>query len=451
MNQNREMAHAIAALTAKKSGKTYYVGGYVRDKLRAKENKDMDIEIHGISPEELEKILDQLGSRMEIGESFGIYRLKGYTLDIAMPRKETATGQKHRDFKVLVNPYIGTYQAAQRRDFTINALMQDVLTGEIIDHFHGVRDLQNGIIRHVNDQTFPEDPLRVLRAAQFAARLNFSVAEETLSLCKNMDLRTLSKERVEAELEKALMQAEKPSVFFEVLRKMQQLSVWFPEVEQLIGIPQNPRYHAEGDVWAHTMMVLDEAAKYRRKTKHPLGFMLTALVHDFGKIVCTETINGTIHAYQHEQKGLPLIRTFLHRITNQKKVIHYVLNLSELHMKPNRLAADQASVKATNKLFDQAAEPLDLIYIALADSNGRITSDMHPSAHEFLMKRLALYHEMMNRPYVTGKDLMEAGLTPDRNFSEILSYAHKLRLAGIEKDAAYKQTLAYAKKLSKTI
>ena len=190
-------AQKIAELAAEENGTVYYVGGCVRDRLLGRKTKDIDIEVHGISPGVLEEILDKLGNRMEIGESFGIYGLKGCTLDIAMPRKERAVGHGHRDFDVVVAPYIGTRKAAQRRDFTINAMMEDVRTGEIIDHFGGGDDLQNGVIRHVNEETFSEDPLRVLRAAQFAARFDFRLAEETMVLCRKIDLRPLSRESIE--------------------------------------------------------------------------------------------------------------------------------------------------------------------------------------------------------------------------------------------------------------
>ena len=181
-NKNLMMAEKIAASVSEAGGSTYYVGGYVRDKLLGIDNKDSDIEIHGISPETLADILDSLGKRTEMGASFGIYGLRGYDLDIAMPRKEEATGRGHKDFAVYVDPYLGTYKAALRRDFTMNALMQDVLTGKVVDHFGGVADLHKGVLRHVNSKTFVEDPLRVLRAAQFAARFDFTLAPETVNL-----------------------------------------------------------------------------------------------------------------------------------------------------------------------------------------------------------------------------------------------------------------------------
>lgn len=448
--KDRKMALEVAKRVAACGGSTYYVGGFVRDALLGRENKDVDIEVHGITPRCLEEILDALGQRISIGESFGIFNLKGYSLDIAMPRKEEARGQGHKDFDIFVDPFIGTEAAARRRDFTFNALMRDVLTGEIVDHFGGQADLRDGILRHVNAASFAEDPLRVLRAAQFAARFGCRVAEETVALCRHMELGHLPRERIEGELKKALLKAEKPSIFFDVLRQMDQLDHWFPEVKALIGVPQNPVYHAEGDVWNHTMMVLDEAAKLRRRVDNPYWFMLAALVHDFGKAVCTQEINGVLHAYEHEVKGLPIVRTFLHRLTSESRLISYVLNLTEQHMKPNTVAGACSAEKVTNRMFDRSLDPEGLICIALADDRGRITARPGEDHEAFLCARLEIFRELMNRPFVMGRDLIEAGLRPNKDFTEILDYAHKLRLAGVPKDSALKQVLAYARKRRET-
>ena len=442
-----ELAVAIAKAVYACGGVCYYVGGYVRDLLLGIENKDIDMEIHGVSPDVLESILSQFGNVLTMGASFGIYSIKGYSLDIAMPRKETACGAGHRDFDVFVDPFIGTQNAAMRRDFTINAMMQNVLTGEIIDHFNGRSDLSNKVIRHVNDTSFKEDQLRVLRGAQFAARFDFKIADKTISLCSRMDLTALSKERIETELKKSLLKADKPSVFFENLRKMNNLGHWFRELENIIGVPQNPQFHSEGDVWNHTMMVLDEAAKYRGNAESPFGFMLAALCHDFGKTVCTQIADDLIRSIGHEKEGLPLIEAFLRRITTETKLINYVLNLCVLHMKPNALAAMNASVKSTNKMFDQAQEPKALVYMAMADNYGRIIPDGITPHEEFLFERLAIYNDIMSKPFVQGKDLIEAGIKPDKKFGEYLEYAHKLRLAGVDKDSTLKQTLAYIKKM----
>lgn len=460
--ENLQMAHRLANEVSHLGGRAYFVGGHVRDHLLGKINTDLDIEFHGVTPSQLETILDRLGERLTIGESFGIYNLKGYSLDIAMPRKETLRGRGHRDFDIFVDPFIGTEGAARRRDFTVNALMMDVLTGEIVDPYGGRSDLDQGVIRHVSDDSFAEDPLRVLRGAQFAARFQFQIAQETMEQCSRMDLSPLPKERILMELEKALLKAEHPSIFFEVLREMNQLDVWFPELKALIGVEQNPRFHAEGDVWTHTMMVLDAAAALRGTTaepeggavaedsaiKNPLGFMLAALTHDFGKAITTEIKDGVIHAYDHEKAGLPLIEAFLRRLTNETKLINYVLNLAEFHMKPNVVAGVKSSIKTTNKMFDQSVDPEALIRIGLSDALGKLPPEDTTSNEVFLRERLAIYRDYMARPFVAGRDLIEAGLKPNESFSAILVYAHKLRLAGIEKENALKQTLAYTRKLT---
>lgn len=435
-------AKEIALKVSEAGGRAYYVGGFPRDRLSGVENKDIDIEIHGIGVEKLREILTGLGKTLEMGESFGIFSLKGYDIDIALPRSEKVTGRGHRDFEVSVDPFIGTEKAAERRDFTINSLMEDVLTGEIIDHFGGRQDLEKGILRHVNDNTFPEDPLRVFRLAQFAARFGFSVHESTKELCRKMDLSFLSKERIEGEMKKALLKSEKPSVFFEVLREVGGLDFWFPELKQLIGIEQNPVYHPEGDVWVHTMEVVDRAAKWREKVSSPLAFMLSAVVHDLGKIVASEEINGVIHAYGHEIKGLPLVKEFLERITGEKSVISYCLNMTKLHMKPISMLNQNSKMKSFNKLFDESVAPYDLICLSISDK-GRNAD----GKQDDLFEKLERFNEVMSRPFVQGRDLIDAGLSPDKSFSEILSYAHKLRLAGVRKDDALIQTLVYARKL----
>ena len=484
-----EIANRIAELTKAAGGRVYFVGGFVRDKLMAKMCgadasadgsgfADVDIEVHGVTPEVLRGILGRLGEVLQYGSSFGIYGLAGSGIDIAMPRKERAVAHTaapdgspdahargHRDFEVFVDPFIGTKEAARRRDFTINALMQDVLTGEIVDHFGGQADLAAGIIRHVDDASFAEDPLRVLRAAQFASRFrtaqggtdrvpaqqgsadwtprNFTVAPETIELCRGMDLSALTRERVEGELKKALISGVRPSVFFETLRAMDQLSFWFPELEQLIGLDQDPVYHPEGDVWVHTMQALDRAAAFRAEVSEPYRFMLLVLLHDLGKTVTTEVVNGRIHAYGHETEGLPLTESFLRRITGEEAVIKYVLNMAPLHMKPNMKSFSRSSVKSTNHMFDEAAVPKDLIYMAMADKPVMSGDVPFEGDSAFLFERLKVYEETMAKPYVTGQDLIDAGLKPSECFGELLAYAHKLRLAGIDKQTALKQVLSY--------
>ena len=428
----------IAQLVKEKGGRTFYVGGYVRDKLLNIENKDVDIEIHGINKEQLQDILKQVGDPISYGKSFGIYSLKGYDIDIALPRSEKAIGKGHKDFKIDVDPFIGYKQAARRRDITINALMQDVLTDEILDYYNGLDDLKNKIIRQVDSSTFIEDPLRVLRVAQFASRFEFEVAQETIELCKTIDLSFLSKERVEEELRKCLLKSKKPSIFFDTLNKMNQLDYWFKEIKDLISIKQDPIYHPEGDVYIHTMQVIDRAVKYRNKCKS-YEFMLLCLTHDFGKIICSENINGRIHAYEHEVKGIPIIDNFIKRIANRKEVITYLKNMVPLHMLPNKCASDNSRIKKTNKMFYCAIEPTDLIYFSYCDKGDEDNS-------LYLNQRYEEYKSMIIKPYVTGNDLIKAGIKQDKNFHELIEYATKLRLAEVNKDDALKQVLAYYNK-----
>lgn len=437
-----EIAERVHAL----GGSAYYVGGYVRDRLLGRDSKDIDIEIHGITEDALIELLSDMGETASFGRSFGIHTLRGTGIDIALPRTERSTGQGHRQFDVSVDPFIGTEAASSRRDFTINALMQDVLTGEILDYHGGRDDLEKGIIRHVSDASFADDPLRVLRAASFASRLGFAIAEETASLCRSIDISQLSSERIEEELAKALLGSDSPSVFFEELRRMDQLSFWFPELEALIDLPQDPLYHPEGDVWVHTMEVIDRAAALRDKTDEPLSFMLLCLCHDFGKAVTTELIKGRYHAYQHEVKGIPVIESFLRRIVKEKSIRRYVTGMVPLHMRPNVAAFSKPSVKSTNRLFYEAASPGDLVYFAICDKPVLAGEENFTGDSDFLWERLSVFEDTMSKPHITGKDLIEAGISPGEELGRLLDYALKLRLAGIDKDQAMKQVMGMARR-----
>lgn len=428
-------------------GRAFYVGGCVRDKALGCQNKDIDIEVHGISEEELEKILSEFGNIKFFGSSFGVYSISGINADISLPRSERKIGNGHRDFEIVVDPFIGIKEAARRRDFTINAIMEDILTGEIIDPFNGSSDMCAGIIKHVDDKTFIEDPLRVLRAAQFSARFDFKIAPETIELCKTIDLSALSSERIEIEMKKALLKSKKPSLFFENLRKMNQLGYWFKELEQLIDLEQNPDYHPEGDVWTHTMIVLDNAAKFRHEVSDAYSFMLFALMHDLGKIETTEIIDGKIHSYNHEVVGVEIAERLLERVCHEKKVKNYILKSIPLHMRPSMLFESKSKIKKTNKLFDEAVEPKDLIYFSLCDKHIE-TSKEELEKKEFLFKRLRVYEEIMEQPYIAGKDLLELGFKSGVELGKMLELAHKLRLAGVSKEKALKQVLAVYRKKS---
>ncbi len=248
-------------------------------------------------------------------------------------------------------------------------------------------------------------------------------------------------------LENALLHTEEPSAYFEDLRGSEQLDGYFPELEALIGVPQNTNYHREGDVWVHTMMVTDEAAKRRGIVEKPLGFMLSALCHDFGKAVSTAEVNGVVHSIKHEIEGLPIVRRFLERFGYDDDTVHYVLNMTELHMEPNILAGARSRIKKTNRLFDISAAPTDLIQLAVCDALGKIPQGM--SSEKFLTERYDMFLEIMARPFVDEEALTAAGIQQDDSFAEVLSYAHKLRLAGFDRDNSLRQCIAYAKNLKK--
>ena len=223
----------LASKVKEKGGRAFYVGGYVRDLLLNIPNKDIDIEVHGIAEKDLVAILNEIGEVDYYGRSFGIYALRHEDIEVALPRSEKVLGTGHRDFEISVDPDMGYKNAALRRDFTINALMMDVLSHEILDYFNGTDDLNKGIIRNVNDASFVEDPLRVYRAAQFASRFGFKIDERTVELCRGIDTFVLSRERIEEELKKALLKAERAEIFFECLKEMNQKDVWFKGVNNL--------------------------------------------------------------------------------------------------------------------------------------------------------------------------------------------------------------------------
>lgn len=447
-SKDRRLARAIAADVAALGGRVYYVGGVVRDHLMGVDCKDIDVEVYGISPAALREVLARHGEVLEKGASFGVLGLRHSDLDVAMPRRERRTGDHHRDFDVAVDPTLSTREASMRRDFTINAMMEDVLTGELIDHWNGRRDLENRIIRCVSPATFSEDALRVFRAAQFAARLDARIDDGTLALCREIDVGRISHERVFEEMRKALLKARTPSVFFQELRRMNHLREFFPEVEACIGVEQNPRFHPEGDVFEHTMLVVDCAAALRDRAEWPLGFMMSALLHDLGKCVATEVQeDGRITSYGHEVQGLPLVERQMRCLTNQTKLIKYVLNQSELHMRPNMLAANQSRRKKTRAMFDLSVCPEDLILLSRADASGKLDMPYNEENERFLRERLEDYRRIMERPMVTGQDLLDAGLKPGENFGQLMLRARQLHFAGIERKNALRQLLSETRRV----
>lgn len=231
----KKVAHSIKKL----GGAMYYVGGYVRDRKNGMDSKDIDVEIHGITEEQLVEVLSGYGNVDKIGASFGVYLIKGVDIDFALPRVERQTGVLHTDFDVTVNPFIGTYEASKRRDFTMNSLMENVLTGELIDHFGGMEDIENGIIRMVDEETFKEDALRVLRAIQFSARFVYSIDERTRHVAEQMELHHLAKERVYEEIRKGMTKGS-PDYFISMLNTFRNVKTLLPSLPHMMNIHVEP-------------------------------------------------------------------------------------------------------------------------------------------------------------------------------------------------------------------
>ena len=447
VGKDKKMATMIAQKVHDLGGRTFYVGGYVRDELIGKSNKDIDIEIHGVTLEQLQGILQELGKLDErkVGDNFGIFALKGYDVDIALPRAEKPSeGGGHKDFIIDVDPFIGYENAARRRDFTINALMKDVLTGEVLDYFGGIEDLKKGVIRHVDANTFVDDPLRVLRAAQFASRFDFKIADDTANLSSQVSLDKLSQERIAGELSKALLKADKPSVFFDELRRVNQLDLWFPEVKALIDVPQDPEHHPEGDVYTHIMLVVDEAAKNRDKVENSLYFMVSALCHDFGKATTTEfdEERQKWKSWQHHEAGVPLASQFVNRVFRETKMREYVTEMTRYHMKPFMMYNEKSSQYKWMTFFDELRHPDELLLLSTCDSNGRLYIKDHSDREEYLSEKLNDYRELMKQPEIMGRDLLDMGYKPGPDFSKMIEFTHKNHLKGISKEDSIERMIA---------
>lgn len=390
-----EIIKEFATSVSNHGGQAYFVGGCVRDKIMRQDSSDFDIEVHNITENVLRDILNNIAPFSEVGKIFGIFSLNSYPIDIALPRKDIKSGNGHRGFSIQTSPDMGTYEAAKRRDFTINSIMENILTGEIVDHFNGVPDIQNSIIRHTSNETFTQDPLRLLRAAQFSARLNFKIADSTLSLCKKIDLSTLSKERVFEETRKALLLSKKPSVYFETLKKMNQLDTWFPE----LVLPE--------EKWKSTMRSIDNCAKSNEKCQSPLSFMLVALVCSF--------------ANENE------VTSFIKRLTSDMSIYKYVINQFR-NLTQHLTLTPTWDISLSNRMFDSSSDKEGFILLAKA------IYDLSYNEEEFLKERLNLYKQATKEPFLCGKDLISEGFTPGEEFHKMLNIARDMQLCGFSKE-----------------
>ena len=404
----------IARAVRDAGGRALVVGGWVRDLLLAVRSKDVDIEVHDLDADRLESLLAGFGSVHAVGRAFGVFRVGGIDVDFSLPRRDSKRGPGHRGFDVTPDPSLGFAEAARRRDLTVNSIGLDPLTGEVLDPHGGRRDLERRVLRATDPERFPEDPLRGLRVAQLAARLEMEPDEELVALCRTLDLGELSGERVFDELAKLLLRATRPSIGFRFLEDTGQLR-FFPELDALRGVPQDPEWHPEGDVWVHTLMVLDAAASLRGggvgpgergpdpSTRLPaavappgvgargedgaappardavrshdegergehgaippvedatrsrddggdLALMLGALCHDLGKPATTERVDGRIRSYRHDVAGVAPTRALLGRMRAPGALVDRVAALVEHHLAPALYVRNAATAKGYRRL-----------------------------------------------------------------------------------------------------
>ncbi len=432
-----ETAARIAEAVRAHGGHALVVGGWVRDQLLGRPNKDVDIEVYGIPADQLRALLETLGSVNTVGESFTVYKVED--VDVSLPRRESKIGRGHRAFAVTGDPHLPKDEAARRRDFTINAIAWDPLTHEYIDPFDGRVDLlDRKVLRAVDPQTFGEDSLRVLRGIQFAARFNLQMAAGTKEICRRIELDDLPAERVWGEVEKLLLLAERPSVGLALALELGVVTRVFPELLALVGCAQEPDWHPEGDVWVHTLMVVDQARTRIDDLERPqqIAVMLGALLHDLGKPLTTAVIDGRIRSLDHEQAGVAPALAVLDRLNVQTvggyDVRHQVTGIVAHHLKPHSFF--KSSTPVGDGAFRRLAQKVDLellTRVAMSDCLGR-TGTFDCSGIEWFLERaraLGVEHAAPE-PIVKGRHLIDLGVRPGPRMGDVLRQIYERQLDG---------------------
>lgn len=418
-------------------GRALLVGGCVRDAILGLDAKDIDMEVYGLEVDAVEAALEPHFRLDTVGRSFGVLILKGEDIDLALPRRESKTGPKHTDFAVEGDPTMSPEEAASRRDYTINAISCDPLTGELIDPYDGVADLEARKLRHVST-AFSEDPLRVLRGMQFVARFGLSAEPATVELCRQLSPADLPAERLWEEWKKLILKGKSISAGLEFLKDCDWLK-YFPELEALVGCEQDTKWHPEGDVWVHTMHCLDAYAAQRIGDEwEDLVVGLAVLCHDFGKPDTSYTDEtGRIRSPRHDVEGVPVAKAFLERLTRQKKVFEEVLPLVEQHMRPLALYRDGAGDSAIRRLAARVKRVDRLTRVAQADKHGRppIPPDDFPEG-KWLLERAAelAIQDNAPKPILLGRHLIELDIKPGPHFGKILDRAYEAQLDGAFED-----------------
>ena len=423
-------------------GRALLVGGAVRDALLGLPLEDYDLEVYGLDLDALKRTLTSFGRGDAVGQACSVFKLSGLegvagAVDVALPRRDSRAGPGHRGIAVVGEPHLTIEEAARRRDFTINALLFDPLSDELIDPHGGQRDLAARLLRAVDPTTFGDDPLRALRAVQLAARFDLAVEPATARLCASTPLAELPSERIFGEIEKLLLKSKRPSIGLRLMRDWGMLGVVAPELAPLADTPQDPLWHPEGDVWTHTLLVCDQAAALRADLDRPraLALMLAALCHDLGKPMTTRHEDGRIRSRGHEEAGVAPTRALLDRL-NVHTLTGYdvrgqVLALVAHHLKPGLLYDNRADVSdgAIRRLAGKC-EPELLYRVACADCLGRTGRFETRSMDWFIGRVRELDAHRLPAPILHGRDLLAIGMVPGPALGRVLRAVYEKQLDG---------------------
>ena len=430
------LATAVAHAARARGGRALVVGGYVRDRLLGLAAKDLDLEVFGVPGDALPAMLATIGRVEPVGRAFPVFKLG--PIDVALPRRESKAGRGHTAFHVDGDAAMSVEDAARRRDFTINAISWDPLTGEYLDPCRGRDDLAARRLRVVDPRTFADDSLRVLRALQFAARFECTLDDEARAICRDVRLDDLPAERLWGEIEKLLLVAERPSIGLQLARELGVIEQLLPEMVPLYDCPQDPEWHPEGDVWTHTLMVVDEARRRNGDLDRPrlATVMLGAVCHDLGKPATTAVIDGRWRSPGHEAAGVAPATRVLDRFNVQTidgfDVRRQVLGIVAEHLRPS--AFHKARESVGDGAFRRLAARVDLellVRFARADCHGR-SGAFDCSAMDWFLDRartLGVEHEAP-APILKGRHLLALGLTPGPQMGVVLRAVYERQLDG---------------------
>ena len=443
------IASGIADAVRRRGGRALVVGGWVRDRLLGIGASEVDMEVFGIPAGDLPRVLEPFGKVEPIGRSFPVYKIG--TIDIGLPRRESKSGPGHKGFAVEGDPSMSIEDAARRRDFTVNAISWDPLSGAYHDPFNGRADIERKILRAVDPATFGDDSLRVLRAVQFAARFEMTVDDATMTLCRGIRLDDLPPERIWGEVEKLLRRARRPSIGFALALELGVVDQLFPELRALVGCVQEPEWHPEGDVWVHTLQVIDQARTRIDDLDRAdqLTVMLGAVTHDLGKPATTAFVDGRIRSMNHEEEGVAPASAFLDRLNihsiDGKDVRGQVLGLVAHHLKPGMLykVREQLTDGAFRRLSQKANLEL-LARVAKSDCLGRAPGQFDCTAMDWFLERARELgvDRSPPKPLLLGRHLLALGMQPGPDMGALLKEVYEKQLDGEIKTTEEGITLA---------